>query len=138
MNKSSPQSQPSGDDDPKGLMPPELATIDGMLSYLHSQHGFGMGPEDPLTLLFTMNRVFLADYKRMLDRHHTALTTIIGEALNGLTDEVLDKSLQDQVRLADRIGDEFKAQYKRARLLGLVNVIAAIICLPVLVYLIVK
>ncbi len=138
MNKPSPQSQPSGDDDPKDLMPPELATIDDMLSYLHSQHGFGMGPEDPLTLLYTMNRVFLADYKRMLDRHHTALTTIIGEALNGLTDEALDKSLQDHVRLADRIGKEFKAQYKRAKLLNWISTIAACVCLPVLIYLTVK
>jgi len=119
-------------------MPPELATINDMLSYLRSQHGFGMGPEDPLTLHYTMNQVFLADYKRMLERHHTALTTVIGEALNGLTDEALSKNLQDQVCLADRIGDEFKAQYKRARLLGLVSVIAACVCLPVLIYLIVK
>jgi len=138
MNKPSPQSQPSGDDDPKGLMTPELATINDMLSYLRNQHGFGMGPEDPLTLLYTMNRVFLADYKRMLDRHHTALTTIIGEALNGLTDEALDKSLQDHVRLADRIGKEFKAQYRRAKLLNWISTIAACVCLPVLIYLIVK
>jgi len=118
--------------------PPECTTIDAMRAYLHRQHGVGVGPEDPVLFLHTMFRVFLGDYERLLQRHHQAITQVIGEALMGLTEEALSENLQAQVRLADRIGKEFEAQYKRAKLLNWVNIIAAVICLPVLIFLFVR
>ena len=117
---------------------PECTTIDAIRAYLHAQHGVGVGPEDPVLFLHTMFRVFLGEYERLLQRHHQAMTQVIGDVLQGLTEEALTKNLQDQVRLADRIGQEFEAQYKRVRLLSLINTLAAVVCLLVFIYLIAK
>lgn len=116
----------------------ESMSLEKARSLLCEKHNMAVDDRDPILLLVTLHQGFIADYERMLKRHHLALTTMIGEAVGGLTEEALSQNLQAQVHLADRIGKEFKAQYKRAKLLNWISTIAACVCLPVLIYLIVK
>lgn len=122
----------------EGIIEPEILSVQKACVLLHDQHKAVFDDRDPILLLVTLHQGFIADYERMLKRHHLALTTMIGEAVGGLTEEALSQNLQAQVHLADRIGKEFKAQYKRAKLLNWISTIAACVCLPVLIYLIVK
>ena len=116
----------------------EVLTLQKAGALLHDQHNRVFDDHDPIYLLVTLHQGFIADYERMLMRHHTALTAMIGEAVNGLTEEALTNNLQSQVSLADRIGSEFKAQYRRVRLLSLINILAAALCVLTLVYLVAK
>ncbi len=116
----------------------ESMSLEKARSLLREKHNMVVDDHDPILLLVTLHQGFIADYEWMLQRHHLALTTMIGEAVEGLTEEALTENLQAQVRLADRIGKEFEAQYKRAKLLNWVNIIAAVICLPVLIFLFVR
>ena len=117
---------------------PAITTIDELRTYLHAQHGVTVGENDPVMLVFSMHRVFLNDYEHMLDRHNTALTSVLETAIRGLTADAISKNLQEQVRLADRTHQEFESQYKRARWLSTVNIASVFICLPVIIILIVK
>lgn len=112
---------------------PEIETLEEMRAYLHRAHGVSVGMDDPVLLLHSMHRVFLADYQRLLEKHNQALTATIGGAIMGLTKEALSEHLQNQVRLADRIQSEFERQYKRAKMLSIINIIASFVCVPVLV-----
>ncbi len=134
MSDSSPKTPRSGDDKQDSPAASELTTIDDMRAYLHSRNGVSVRPNDPVFMLHTMHHVFITDYESILSRHNLALTKMIGEAVSGLTEEALTKNLDDQTRLADRTGKIFKAQYRRAKILSMANVLAAFVCIPVLVY----
>lgn len=113
-----------------------VTSLDELRAYLHSEHGVSVGQDDPILLQFTMNRLFLAEYDQLLDRHNTAITSVIGKAVKGLTEEAISENLKEQVRLADRTQQEFERQYKRAKLLSVVNLICFATCLLVFAFLI--
>lgn len=115
-----------------------IETVGELRELLHAEHGLSVGPDDPILMQFTMHRVFITDYERMLDRHNKAITSIISAAVKGLTEEALSANLKEQVRLADRTQQEFERQYKRAKLLSVLNLISSATCLLVFSYLILK
>ena len=115
----------------------EVLTIEKARTLLHDQHNTVFDDYDPIFLFVTLHQGVIADYERMLKRHHLALTTMIGDAVSGLTEEAMSKNLDSHIELAERTNKAFEVQYKRARLLTIVCTIAAVICLPVLVYIIV-
>jgi len=115
-----------------------IETLGELREFLHTEHGVTVDPDDPIMMQFTMHRVFLSDYGRMLDRHNKAITSIISAAVKGLTEEALSENLKEQVRLTDRTHQEFERQYKRAKLLSVLNIISSAICLLVFSYLLLK
>ncbi len=117
---------------------PTTLTIAAARTLIRERHNAGLDEDDPALMLVTLHGGFVGDYERMLSRHNEALTTIIGTAISGLTEKALAAHLENQVRLADRIEQEFKGQLRRAKIVSVINVIAALICIPVLTLLILK
>lgn len=115
-----------------------IASLDELRAYLHSQTGVSVGEDDPLLLQHTINQIHLSEIDRILKRHNAALTEALGVAVKGLTADAISQNLQEQVRLADRTHQEFERQYKRARLLSVVNIICFATCVLVFSYLIIK
>jgi len=111
-----------------------ITSLDELRAYLHSEHGISVDVHDPIMMQFTMNRVFLGDYQTMLDRHNQAITTVIGSAVKGLTEEAIKANLQEQVRLTDRTHQEFERQYQRAKLLSVVNFTVFFLILLIFIY----
>lgn len=132
-------SAPSGDLPPEGGGEdlPVIRTLAELRTYLHQEHGVSVGSDDPVLMMFTIHRVFIADYERMLSVHNKALTQTISAAIAGLTKDALVEHFANQVRLADRTQKEFDKQFRRARLMTVVNAVAAVVCVPVLVYVLV-
>ncbi len=123
---------------PEGAQKMAGMTLAKARALLLDKHRMVIDDNDPIMLLVTLHQGFITDYENMLSRHNLALTKMIGEAVSGLTEEALTKNLNDQTRLADRTGKIFKAQYRRAKILSMANVLAAFVCIPVLVYLITR
>lgn len=117
---------------------PTITTREELIAYLHAELDVPVGGNDPILILHLMNRLFLADYDRMLEQHNTAITTVMGNAIKGLTEEALSENLKEQVRLADRTHQLFERQYKRALFLSGFNLLTFFICLLVLAFLILK
>lgn len=112
---------------------PQIETLEEMRAYLHREHGVSVGMDDPVLLLHSMHRVFLGDYDRLLKRHNEAMTAAISDAISGLSKQAITENLMNQVRLVERIHNEYERQYRRARLLSIINIIASFVCVPVLV-----
>lgn len=122
--------------------PPEIQSLEDLRAHLLQAHGVTVGKDDPILMLATIHRVFLEQQHRMFERHKRALTDgltdVIASAVRGLTANAIAENLERQIRLADRTQREFETQYRRARLLSAVNLAATSVCLPVLIYLVVK
>jgi hypothetical protein len=117
---------------------PVALSIDAARKMIAERHGTGIDEDDPLLMMVTLHEGFIVDYQAMLERHNGALTKVIGEAIKGLTDEALANHLEKQVRLADRIEQEFLGQYKKARWLSIISGVSALICVAALTILILK
>jgi len=115
-----------------------VTSLDELRAYLHSKTGISVGENDPVMLEYAMHQLFIINIQNLLKRHNTALTSVLETAIRGLTADAIAKNLQEQVRLADRTHQEFESQYKRARWLSTVNIASVFICLPVIIFLIVK
>ena len=113
-------------------------SIDAARKLISERHGRGMDADEPLMILVTLHGAFVKDYEKMLSHHTQAITTVISSAISGITDKALAEHLENQLRLADRIEQEFKRQYIRAKILSVINLFSALICIPVLVFLITK
>lgn len=120
------------------LPPPPALDFDAARALIAERHGTGLDADDPILMTVTLHGAFMGDYERMLARHNAAITTVMGSALKGLTDKALAAHLENQVRLADRIEQTFRHQYRRARALTAINLLATIVCIPVLIVLILK
>ena len=114
---------------------PTINSWEELRAYIQQTHDMTFDKDDPVTVAYSLHKVFLADYDRMLKRHNQAITSIIGTAIKGLTSEALAENLKHQARLADRTHVLFERQYKRAKLLSALNVGAAFVCALVVVYL---
>jgi len=115
-----------------------VGSYDELRAYLHAQTEIPVGADDPVLLEYAMHQLFTTELQKLLKRHNSALTSVMETAIRGLTADAINQNLQEQVRLADRTQQEFERQYKRARLLSFINIGAVFICLPVIIYLIVK
>ena len=115
-----------------------VGSLDELRAYLHAKTGISVGENDPVMLEYAMHQLFIIDLQSLLKRHNTALASVMETAIRGLTADAISKNLQEQVRLADRTHQEFESQYKRARWLSTINIAAVFICLPVIIYIIVK
>ena len=105
---------------------------------LQEKHNIVVDGEDPVLLLVTLHQAFIADYQTMLGRHDAALTQMIGEAVSGLTQSAMADNLKANSELAEKSSRAFESQYRRAKLLTITNVLSVIVCIPVLIYLLVK
>ncbi len=105
---------------------------------LQEKHNIVVDGEDPVLLLVTLHQAFIADYQTMLGRHDAALTQMIGEAVAGLTQSAMAENLKANSELAEKSSRAFESQYRRAKLLTISNFCAVIVCIPVLIYLLVK
>ncbi len=117
---------------------PAIFSIEAARKLIMERHSSGLDADDPLLMMVTLHEGFMGDYEAMLTRHNQAITTVIGSAISGLTEKALSDHLENQVRLADRIEQEFIRQYTRARILSAINIVAGLICIPVLVFLFLK
>lgn len=99
---------------------PLALDLDAARALISERHGSGLDADDPLLMLVTLHGAFIDDYERLLGRHNAAITSVISAAIMGLTDKALATHLEHQVRLADRIEQEFKNQYRRL-LIGMQN-----------------
>lgn len=117
---------------------PVALNMDAARRLISERHGTGLDADDPLLMMVTLHEGFVGDYEAMLIRHNQAITTVIGSAISGLTEKALADHLENQVRLADRIEQVFIRQYARARILSAINFVSALVCIPVLVFLILK
>ena len=105
---------------------------------LQEKHNIVVDGEDPVLLLVTLHQAFIADYQTMLGRNDAALTQMIGEAVAGLTQSAMADNLKANSELAEKSSRAFESQYRRAKLLTITNVLSVIVCIPVLIYLLVK
>jgi K+-sensing histidine kinase KdpD len=111
-----------------------VETLVELRTFLHQQTGISVGANDPVMIQHVMHRLFLADYDLLLGRHNQAITVAISAAVKGLTHEAISENLKEQVRLADRTHQEFEHQYKRAKRLSVVSIIAStvsILCVSI-------
>jgi len=113
-----------------------IASLGELRAYLHSQTGVSVDEDDPIVLLHIINEIHLSEVERVLKRHNVALTEALSIAVKGLTSDAISQNLQEQVRLADRTYQEYEKQFRRARLLSVVNLICFAACLLVFAYLI--
>jgi hypothetical protein len=115
-----------------------VTSLDELRAYLHSKTGIPVGSDDPVMLEYAMHQLFIIDLQSLLKRHNKALTEVMTISIRGLTADAISQNLQEQVRLVDRTQQEFERLFLRAKRLSVVNITAVFICLPVIIYLIVK
>lgn len=113
-----------------------ITTLSDLKAHLHSEHGVTVDEDDPVMLVHTINQLHITATEQTLKRHNTALTEALTVAVKGLTADAITQNLQEQVRLADRTHQEFERQYRRAKLLSVINLICFSACLLVFAYLI--
>lgn len=114
-----------------------ITSVDELKAYLHSAHGVSVGTDDPIMLVHTINSLHIQETEKLHKRHNLALTEALTIVVKGMTSDAISQNLQEQVRLADRTHQEFERQYKRTRLLSVVNIICFAACLLVFSYLII-
>ncbi|MBF0250844.1 MAG: hypothetical protein HQL35_09485 [Alphaproteobacteria bacterium] len=114
-----------------------ITSLDELRAYLHAQTGLPVGGDDPILLVHVLNQLHLSEVERVHKRHNLALTEALSVAVRGLTADAISKNLQEQIRLADRTHQEFERQYRRARILSVVNLICFAACTLVFAYLVI-
>lgn len=116
--------------------------LDDLRGHLSKQHGITVGKDDPILLVHTIHQLMLEQLDKAFRRHDRALTEamtdVLAKAIKGLTTQAIAENLDRQVRLADRTQAEFERQYRRARLLSMVNLASMAVCVPVLIYIVLK
>ncbi|MBL4748783.1 MAG: hypothetical protein JKY17_08570 [Magnetovibrio sp.] len=123
--------------DPSGSTHSAMS-IDDLRKHIHAVHDQSIGSEDPILMLYTIFHIFVDDYEDMLERHDKAITSSIGTAIKGLTADAITQNLQEQIRLADRTHQLFENQYKRMKVLSIVNMAIFFVCLLVFLYFVSK
>jgi hypothetical protein len=117
-------------------------SLDDLRGHLSKQHGITVGKDDPILLVHTIHQLMLEQLDKAFRRHDRALTEamtdVLAKAIKGLTTQAIAENLDRQVRLADRTQAEFERQYRRARLLSIVNLASMAVCVPVLIYIVLK
>lgn len=135
---------------PDPAMPPENASLEELREYLWRVHRVTVGADDPILMVHSLHRAFLADTERLLARHGDALRSSLGSAAAAVADgigasvaEFRDKALTAglenrldqmtaQVRLAERIRDRLRTTLILLSVLTLVNLGAVALALAVL------
>lgn len=115
-----------------------ISSLDEVRAYLHAETSMPVDRDDPILLQHALHQIFLAELQKTLKRHNAALTEVMTTAIRGLTADAISQNLQEQVRLVDRTHQEFERQFRRSKWLSVVNIGAVFVCLPVIIYLIVK
>ncbi|GAB6051188.1 hypothetical protein JCM17960_34950 [Magnetospira thiophila] len=136
----------------EAITPPENASLEELREYLWRVHRVTVGADDPILLLHSLHRAFLADTERLLARHGEVLQASVATAARGFSAEILgsieafrDKALTAglenrleqmtaQVRLADRIRGRLRSALLLLSVLTLINVGAVALALAVLLH----
>jgi len=109
-----------------------------LCAFLHAKTGIAIGEGDSICLEYALHQRFLSDFGWMLEHHNVALTAVLETAIKGLTADAIAQNLQEQIRLADRTHQLFENQYKRIKVLSIVNISIFFVCLLVFLYLVSK
>ena len=107
-------------------------------AFLHKKTGIAIGAGDAISLEYALHQRFLSDFGWILEHHNVALTAVLETAIKGLTADAIAQNLQEQIRLADRTHQLFENQYKRIKVLSIVNISIFFVCLLVFLYLVSK
>jgi len=117
---------------------PEIETWEQLRYHIHQTQGLSVDKDDPVMVAFILHKVFLRDYDSMLQRHNTALTTVIGTAFKGLTEQAQNQHFEDISGLANKTQKIYERQFKLARFFSVFNVITIFVGVLVLYYLFTK
>jgi hypothetical protein len=86
-------------DDPPPV--PEAMSLDDARALLVREHAVAVPPDDPLLMLVSLHRGFLADYERLLARHDRTIGGLLGatgtacaEAVEHVLDSLKDKTVK--------------------------------------------
>ena len=120
---------PPGVDPSGSAQLPAVMSIEELRAHIHEIHDASIGSDDPVLMLHTMHQVFMNEYEHLLKRHNQAITSIIGTAIKGLTEEALAENILEQVRLADRNQQLFEKQFSRMKFLSALNGLFTIVCI---------
>ena len=115
-----------------------IETIGELREHLFATHALSVGLDDPILLEFTIQRVFMDNYERMLARHNSAITKIISGSLKGLSEPAIKATLNELETFTKSSHLEFEKQYKRQKFLTVLNWIPAAICILVFIYFVTK
>ncbi|PCI36839.1 MAG: hypothetical protein COB46_14220 [Rhodospirillaceae bacterium] len=117
---------------------PTLNTLEDMRMHLEDIHETPLAPNDPILMAYTLYRASLNDYEGMLKRHHKAITLVMNTAVEGLSHDDISKNLLAQNQILKRTQDIYDRQYKRAKILSILNLSIFCIFALVLIYLFIQ